>query len=297
MERDSIVYKMRRKLQVLAHLVVSDEIMSKVYYRILLKKKLQLDNPKTFNEKLQWLKLYYYPKTQVVIEGTDKYLVRKYVKEKGLENILDELLGVWDNPEDINWDKLPNKFVLKCNHGCAYNILCADKEKFNKINAIKQLKSWLKEDFGAFNVEIHYSQIKNHKVICEEYLGDCITDYKFFCFNGKPKFLYVSEDLVHDRQAKIGYFYLDGTKIPMKREEYDDIEEANFPAFFDEMVENAKILAQDFPFVRVDYFLANNRYYFAELTFTPGGCMNVFDPPKYDEEWGALLDISSLVKK
>ena len=183
MERDSFIYKARRKIQVVAHKLFSNEFMSKLYFKIVLKEKLDLENPKTFNEKLQWLKLYYYPQNDLAVKCADKYRVREYIKEKGYENTLVPLLGAWDNVEDIDWDSLPNKFVLKCNHGCAYNIVCSDKDGFDKIEAKKQLNTWLKEDFGAFNIEPHYSNIKKHKITCEEFLGDNLVDYKFFCFN------------------------------------------------------------------------------------------------------------------
>lgn len=296
MERTSFIYKLRRKVQNLAHKCISDEALSKFYFKIVLKKSLDLKNPKTFNEKLQWLKLYYFPYDKNVVQCSDKYAVREYIKDKGYGNTLVPLINAWKRPEDIDWEELPSKFVLKCNHGCAYNILCGDKDNFDTVSASKQLKQWLKEDFGAFNIEIHYSQIKEHLITCEEYLGDCITDYKFFCFNGKPHCMYVSNDLVHDRQAQIGFFYLDGTKMPLKRDDYTDIESVELPSFFDEMKEMATVLAKDFPFVRVDFFIANNTYYFAELTFTPGACMMPFNPEKYDLEWGNMLDISEYRK-
>ncbi|MCI7357942.1 MAG: hypothetical protein MSK40_09610 [Parabacteroides sp.] len=265
--------------------------MCKFYSRILLKKKVDLKNPQTFNEKIQWLKLHDYPTNQLVIDGADKYKVRAYVEEKGLGNILVPLIGHWDKPEDIDWDKLPEKFVLKCNHGCAYNIVCNDKSTFDKVEAIKKMRKWMKEDFGAFNIETHYSKIKPH-ITCEEFLGDCIIDYKFFCFNGEPTYIYVSSDLIHDRQAQIGFFYLDGTKMPLIRDDYAPMDIEELPPFFDQMKEAAKVLCQDFPFVRVDFFLANNTYYFAELTFTPSGGMMPFNPDKYDLEWGKLIDLS-----
>ena len=290
MERDSFLYKARRQCQVIAHKIVPDEAMCKLYSRILLKKKVDLKNPHTFNEKIQWLKLHDYPTNQLVIDGADKYKVRVYVKEKGLENILVPLIGHWDKPEDIDWDTLPNRFVLKCNHGCAYNILCGDKNTFDKISAIKKMHKWMKEDFGAFNIETHYSKIKP-RITCEEYLGDCIIDYKFFCFNGEPKYIYVSSDLIHDRQAQIGFFYLNGKKMPLIRDDYAPMDIGELPFFFEDMKEAARVLCQDFPFVRVDFFLANNTYYFAELTFTPSGGMMPFNPDKYDAEWGAMLTL------
>ena len=295
MERDSILYKIRRKGKVLAHIIMPDEWMCKFYSHILLKKKVDLTNPQTFNEKIQWLKLHDYPNNNLVIQGADKYRVRSYIKEKGLGDILVPLIGDWEKPEDIDWKKLPNQFVLKCNHGCAYNIVCSDKTKFDSNSAKYKLIKWMKEDFGAFNIETHYSKIKPH-IICEEFLGECITDYKFFCFIGKPEYIYVSSDLIHDRQAQIGFFYLDGTKMPLIRNDYKPIEIDHFPPFFEEMKNAAEVLCQDFLFVRVDFFVKESKYYFAELTFTPSGGMMPFNPDKYDLEWGRKMYIPELEK-
>lgn len=295
MERDSFIYKTRRKIQVVAHKLFSNEFMSKLYFKIVLKEKLDLKNPRTFNEKLQWLKLYYYPQNDLAVKCADKYRVREYIKDKGYENTLVPLLGAWDNVEDIDWDSLPNKFVLKCNHGCAYNIVCNDKTEFDRIKAKKQLNTWLKEDFGAFNIEPHYSNIKKHKITCEEFLGDNLVDYKFFCFNGIPKFIYVSSDLIHDRQAKIGFFNIEGSKINLKRDDYASIEKIELPSFYNEILEMASKLCKDFPFVRVDFFVTDNKYYFAELTFTPSACMMPFNPKEMDLEWGEMLNIKNLI--
>ena len=297
MERDSILYKIRRKGQVFAHHILPDETMAKLYSYAVLKKKIDLDNPQTFNEKIQWLKIHELPYNPLVIQGADKYAVRKYIQNKGLGNTLVPLIGAWEKAEDIEWEKLPDKFVLKCNHGCAYNILCADKSKFDRAAAVKQLNKWMKEDFGAYNIELHYSKIKPHMITCEEYLGEMIIDYKFFCFNGEPKYIYVSSDLVHDRQAHIGFFYLDGKKMPLIRDDYAPMDINELPPFFDSMKNDATILCQDFSFVRVDFFLANNTYYFAELTFTPSAGMMPFNPHRYDLEWGQELDISREMNK
>ena len=296
MERDSFLYKARRKMQVIAHKFFSDETMTKFYYRIVLHKKLNLKNPKSFNEKLQWMKLYYCPNNPLVVNGADKYAVRDYITQKGYGDRLVPLLGVWDNANDIKWDILPDKFVLKCNHGCAYNIVVPDKKKLDKKSTIKQLNKWLKEDFGAFNIELHYSGIKHHRITCEEFLGDCITDYKFFCFNGKPHCIYVSTDLIHDRQAQIGFFNLDGSKMPLQRNDYKEISEVSLPPFYEEMKKAAEILCKDFPFVRVDFFIANNTWYFAELTFIPAAGLMPFNPESFDEEWGKMLNIEYLIK-
>lgn len=296
MERNSILYKLRRKGQIFAHKIMPDEFMCKLYSRILLNKKVDLKNPQTFNEKIQWLKIHDYPHNKLVIQGADKYRVRKYVEQKGLKDILVPMIGHWDDPQKIDWEKLPDKFVLKCNHGCAYNLVCTDKSRLNKKATVKQLEKWMKEDFGAFNIETHYSHIKPH-ITCEEYLGECITDYKFFCFNGEPKYIYVSTDLVHDRQAQIGFFYLDGKKMPMIRTDYIDIPSVTLPPFYDEMLADGIALCEDFPFVRVDFFVTENQYYFAELTFTPSAGMMPFNPDEFDLEWGKMINISELENK
>ena len=147
MERNSFIYRLRRKCQVIAHQFFSDEIMSKLYFRIVLGKKLNLEDPQTFNEKIQWMKLYYYPNDLLAIIGADKYKVREYISQKGLADKLVPLYGVWSRADEINWESLPDKFVLKCNHGCAYNIVVDNKNKSDKSLIVKQLNKWLKEDF------------------------------------------------------------------------------------------------------------------------------------------------------
>lgn len=294
MDRDSLLYKMRRKLQTILFNIVPHDTLSKLYYRIYLKESLDLNNPKKLNEKLQWYKLYYCPNNPTVIKCSDKYQVREYIEDKGYSKYLTNLIGVWDNANDIDWDALPDKFVLKCTHGCAYNILCHNKKEFDKKAATSQLNRWLKEDFSKFNVELHYGKIKERRIICEEYLGDVITDYKFFCFNGNPAFFYVSSDLIHDRQAEIGFYQLDGQKMPLIRNDYKDFGELTIPSFLDEMIDVAKKLSSEFPFVRVDFFITENSFKFAELTFTPAAGMMPINPKKYDVEWGELFSLPKL---
>lgn len=291
MDRNNPLYKLRRMAQVMAYHVLPHSTLSKIYYKILIHENLNLKNPKTLNEKMQWLKLYYYPHNPVAIQCTDKYQVRDYIEKKGLADKLTKLLGVWTDAKDIDWNKLPDKFVLKCTHGCAYNIICNDKASFDKNNAVKRLNKWLKEDFAAFNVELHYGKIKPRRIIAEEFLGDKLIDYKFFCFNGKPQFLYVSSDLIHDRQAQIGFFDVNGNKIPLIRDDYEDIGDIKMPECFGEMLESAKILSADFPFVRVDFFKTDSSYTFAELTFTPSAAMMPLNPKSFDLEWGKILKL------
>lgn len=296
MERDSKLYLIRRKIQVLARRVLSDEFLSKLYFFIVLHKRLHLNKPRTFNEKIQWMKLYYYPFNDLVIKCSDKLAVRSFIADSGYGDRLVPIIGVWERGELIDWDALPDKFVLKCNHGCAYNIVVTNKNEVDRSAIVKQLNNWLEEDFGEFNIELHYSAIEHHCIICEEYLGKDLTDYKFFCFNNEPYCIYVSTDLLHDRQAQIGFFNLDGSKMPLIRDDYKDISDIVLPQFFDEMLSASKRLSEQFPFVRVDFFVTNNTWYFAELTFTPGAGMMPFNPDKYDYEWGKMLDIQSIIE-
>lgn len=290
MERNSFLYRARRKCQYLASYIIPDELICKLYSKVILKKSVNLKEPQTFNEKIQWLKINEYPKNELIITCADKYRVREYVKSKKLEKILVPLINHWESVDEINWEELPQQFVLKCNHGCAYNIICNDKSKLNIKDKTKKLKKWMKEDFGKFNIERHYSRIKPH-ITCEKYLGEKLIDYKFFCFNGEPKYIYISTDLAHDRQAQIGFYYLDGKKMPLIRDDYAPMDIDKFPKYYDKMLESAKKLCEDFKFVRVDFFATDEKYYFAELTFTPSGGMMPFNPEEFDDKWGKELKI------
>lgn len=297
MKRDSWLYSIRRKCQVIAHHFVSNEILSKVYFRVYLHKKLDLKNPKSFNEKMQWLKLYYYSNNQLVVKCSDKYSVRDYISEKGFAEHLTPLIGEWDRAEDIVWDQLPDRFVLKCNHGSAYNIVVNCKDSVNEYATKKQLGKWLREDFGAFNLELFYSQIKHRRIICECYLGNAIKDYKFFCFNGMPKFFCIYENAADHDKEQISFYSIDCHRIDMHRRDYEELKSATIPECFEEMKQAATRLCQDFPFVRVDFMVAEGKWFFSELTFVPSAGLIPFCPDVYDIKWGDELDLSGLQKE
>lgn len=291
MKRGSGLYKIRRKLQCLATKIVGYSGMTKIYYRIIMGEKCDLNNPRTFNEKICWLKINDFPKNQNVIDCTDKYEVRKYVKGKIGEEYLIPLLGNWDNSDAIDFSALPESFILKCNHGCGYNILVNRKCEVD-INAIKlQLNKWLKEDFSLFNAEPHYHYIKR-KIICEEYLGNDLVDYKFFCFKGKPEFFYVSAGLLNDDTAVMKHFNVDGTVAPFQRTGYTE-RSFDIDRRLPIMLDLASELSQPYKFVRVDFVIAKDRIWFSELTFTPGGGYNELTPSEYLVELGDRLNISN----
>ena len=290
----SVIYKIRRKCQVVAHNLFGNEAMSKIYFRIILKRKLNLKNPTTFNEKLQWLKLFYWPNNEKAIICADKYKVREYLIEKGYGEYVNELYGVWESADDIEWDSLPEQFVLKCNHGCGYNILCNDKSQLDTKKTEKQLDKWLKEDFSKFNAEPHYGRIKPY-AICEKYLGGNIVNYNIFCCNGEPKFFSVIEGLSGGTDEALTYYYADGRKAEFYSAAYPQSEKP-LPECLNKMKELATEISKEFPFVRVDFFEIDGKIIFSELTFTPGGALIPFAPPEFDAKLGGLLNISNEMK-
>ena len=269
---------------------ISPVLSNKIMYRVRMKKKLNLKNPKTFNEKINWLKIYDYPNNELVIRCADKYLVREYLKEKKLSKYLVKLIGDWDSPDDIDFEKLPNRFVLKCNHGCGYNVICSDKSKLNLDVTRQKLLKWMKEDFGVVSSEPHYSKVKK-KIICEEFLEDEILDYKFFCFKGEPKFFYIAQNIegdFHNMQAD--FFYPDGNLADFSRTDHKHFEKLPvIPDNLDEMLDISRKLSRDFDFVRVDLFNVGGKIYFSELTFTPCAGFMPLSPKEKDYEFGEWM--------
>lgn len=293
--KGGLIYTTRRKLQIAALKATSPEFMSKTYFKIVLGYKLNLKNPKTFNEKLQWLKLYQWSNDSKAIQCADKYLVRSYIEAIGKKEILNDLICAWDDADQIEWDILPNKFVLKCNHGCGYNIICPDKSKLDKDKTIKKLKKWMAEDFSKFNVEPHYGKIKR-KIICEKFLEGDVVNYNIYIFNGKAVFLSVAGGLGDGVDEHLTYYNPDGSVAPFRNRDYPMQKDVLSP-LLPKMIDTAEYLAKGFPMVRVDLFDVNGSIILSEMTFTPGGALIPFDPVKFDLELGKKLDISELIRK
>jgi len=266
---------------------LSDIEFLKRKYKLVMGKDLNLDNPKTFNEKLQWLKIYWRDDRATIC--ADKYRVREYVKERGCEEILNELYGVWDNADDIDFDKLPNSFVLKANHGCGYNIFIKDKTQIDIKKIKKELNKMLRQKYYIKNREWVYEGIKP-KIIAERLLSNEMPiDYKFFCFNGEPKYLYTATE--RETDLKIDFFDLNFNKLNFRRKYKNSEKIIDKPKCFDKMVEYAKKLSEDFPFVRVDFYEIEGKVIFGELTFFPGSGMEKFEPEEWDYKFGELLKL------
>jgi len=254
---------------------------------------INLRNPKTFGEKIQWLKIYDKNPLKTIL--SDKAAVREYVAEKGFSHILNEAYGVYGSPDDIDIDALPESFVLKANHGSGWNIICKDKSDFNWEEAKEKLRGWLNKKYAnSRTLEWQYDGIKP-AVLCEKYLdgeNGNLVDYKFFCFNGEP--IYVS--VVRGRFVKIIEICIYDTnwvKQPFNTEMSKICEyEYEKPSKLDEMIEISRKLAQGFKFARIDFYFVDEKIIFGEITFTPRNGTFKFDPPEYDLILGEMLDLT-----
>ena len=264
----------------------------KANYQRMMGKSLNLENPKTFTEKLQWLKIY--DSSFLKTYCTDKITVHDYVQEKIGKDICIPIIATYNKPEEIDLSKLPERFVIKCNHGCKMNIIVKDKSKMN-FNDIKQkLNKWLGEDFSQHNgCELHYKNIP-HKILIEEYKENSghsdLTDYKFYCLNGQPIFCQVIED----RHSNITFSHYDmNWKYSPKYDwkEYRSNPNIKKPEHFDKMIEYAKILSKDFILARPDFYVIDGKIYLGEITFTPNSGYHHFVNKNTDLELGILLKL------
>ena len=285
--------------------LIPDKLYLQAYYYNVFEKKLDLKCPKTFNEKLQWLKLYdRQPEYTMMV---DKYMVREYVaKQIGAEYLI-PLLGVWNDPDDIDFESLPNQFVLKCNHNSAVGMcICKDKSKLD-INKVKEgLRKGLTQDYYLSGREWPYKDV-TRKIICEKYMTDSkstdvsdykiqkdcsftadkeeLRDYKFFCFNGKVKCFKIDFDRFVNHKAN--YFSRSKELLPFGECECppDYSRKLKLPDKLDEMIFLAEKLAYNHQFLRVDFYDVNGKIYFGELTFFPASGFGPF----YPEEWDLTL--------
>lgn len=266
----------------------------KLYLKVWFFKKtggfLDLDDPKTFNEKIQWLKIY--DSTPIKTRLADKYLVREWIKEKIGEEYLIPLLGVWDKFDDIDFDKLPDRFVLKGNHGCAYNYIVKDKSKMDIEDARKKFNKWMKRNYAQNGgLELHYKDIPP-KIVAEAYIEDSnkeLNDYKIMCFNGKPQYIWIDQgrftnrtENIYNKKWELQPFLL---SYPNSKEQVPP------PENLDKMFELAEILAKDFPLVRVDFYNVDGKIYFGEMTFTSCSGIDKFIPSSYNRVWGDMLEL------
>lgn len=270
-----------------------DKAYLKLMFRLELKQKLGLDDPKTFNEKLQWLKLYYHRPDLTMM--ADKLAVKQHVASLIGEQYVVPLLGSWDDPAEIDWDALPRRFVLKTNHdGGNYGIvICKDKDRLDKAKAIRKLRASLKRNPYLLGREWPYKNIPR-KVFAEQYLEEAgkqeLTDYKFYCFDGKVRFLFIASGR---QEGHITFDYFD------ENYRHLDVVQTHPPAavppekpeHFELMIQLAEKLSEGLPHVRVDFYQVNGKVYFGEYTFFTHGGWAAFDPDEYDRLLGSYIHL------
>ena len=292
-----IIFKINNILGINNH--IDDSLYLETKYKIYMKTNLNLSDPKTFNEKLQWLKIHNRKPEYTML--ADKYKVREYISKKIGEEFLIPLLGVRDNPNEIDFDSLPNKFVLKCNHNSGLGMcICKDKSNLNIKKVKRNLRRGLKQDYYITGREWPYKNIQR-KIISEKYMvndsnSNEFTDYKFFCFNGyvdcvmvcldrnsgDPKFYFFDKDWKLKRLNKRGKEAPKDFTIPK-------------PECIDDMFDIASRLSEGFPFVRVDLYQSYGKIYFGEMTFYPDSGFDNNILKESDDYLGNLIDLS-LVK-
>ena len=284
------------------------EYISKIY-DAKLHKKMHWNNPVTFNEKLQWLKLYDHRPIYSIL--VDKYLVREYVAEKIGEQYLIPLLGVWDKAEEIDFQELPNQFVLKCNHNSGTGmVICTDKNKLDYDKVISTINVGLAQDYYQIVREWPYKNVKR-KIIAEQYLIDSnvtrnsqldslgLIDYKFYCFNVEPHFLYIGYANIVDGKKNdyMSFRNIDWSVAEFGRDDHDPIPfQLEKPDNFEEMIDLARILAEGIPFVRVDLYSIDGNIFFSEFTLYPGSGYGIFRPEKYEQLFGTWINLDDVEK-
>lgn len=283
-------------LKIDSHLCINfrlpDRMYLKIKYRYTIGKKLNLKSPKDFNEKLQWLKLY--DRKEEYTNMADKYLVKSYVENIIGKDYLIPTLGLYRRCEDIEFEKMPNKFVLKCTHNSGGVFICNNKKNFDVDTVKKMMKEMLKKNYYYAAREWPYKNIKP-QIIAEEYIKDDneedLKDYKIFCFNGKPQFILVCSN--RNGVFKNTDFYdTEWNLMPFTRQNHKNNPEGiEKPKKLEKMLDIAEKLSKDIPFVRVDLYEVNEKIYFGELTFYPSAGFEGFNPPEYDKILGDMLEL------
>lgn len=280
---------------------IPDEPYAKLFYKVYTGKKLNLDNPKLFNEKLWWLKLN--NRDPLLTKCSDKYLVREYIVECGFKDILIPQIDVFDKADDINFEKYNFPVVIKCNKDSGGIVFYdpRDKHRFNKKDAVRKLNNALKQRYYLISREWNYKNIPP-KLVVEKVIrdknGNLPSDYRFFCFDGEPKFMMMdfgvmTEEGHHKYEFPRNIYDMSFNLIPVRfgRDNYDGIVEK--PLNFERMIEIARVLSNPFPMCRVDLYNIDGAIYFGELTFYHGGCCQEITPEKWDLLFGSWIDLNS----
>lgn len=276
-----------------SHWIKNDKFYVKAIFRLYTGHTLNLENPRTYNEKLNWQKIYDH--NPLYTKMVDKYAAKEYVANIIGNQYIIPTIGCWEKPEDINWDSLPNQFVLKTTHDSGGVIIVKDKSKINKEKAIRKLNKCLTKDNYAVTREWPYKNV-HRRVIAEQYMEDKKTgelrDYKFFSFDGEVKALFISQDRGKvGEEVKFDYFDAEFNKLDIHQ--YHDVGKnmPEKPVCFEEMKILASKLSKGIPQVRVDFYEVNGKVYFGELTFFHHGGIVPFKPEKWDFIFGSWIEL------
>ena len=272
---------------------LSDEAYLKFCYRFRIGKKLNLDTPKTFNEKIQWLKIN--DRNPKYIKMVDKFEAKSYVESIiGSEYII-PTYGVYDSFKEIDFEKLPKRFVIKCTHNSGGVVVVQDKEKIDKDKLAKKFKKMLHKNFFYVGREWPYKSIKPRiiveKNIQDEDSDEQINDYKIMCFNGNPKCSFVCSNRNSKDGLCVNFYDYNWNPLPFERHYPRNKNEIKKPSQYDKMIKLSKKLSREIPFVRVDFYQKGEQIYFGELTFYPGSGMEEFTPDEWDEKLGEWLEL------
>ena len=270
---------------------IKDDRYLQILFRTKMKRPLNLDNPQTFNEKLQWLKLH--DRKPIYTVMVDKYTAKKYVAKKIGKEYIIPTLGVWDRFDDIDFDMLPNQFVLKCTHDSGGLVICRDKSKFDKKLARKKITASLKRNYYYFGREWPYKNIKP-RIIAEKYMQnnseENLTDYKFFCFNGEPRIMYISKD--NSQNPTTDFFDMNYNLLNIRMKDPNSEQPPEKPEQFDKMIGLAKIISQNIPHLRVDFYIVKGSIFVGELTFFHNSGFTPIRPYKWDLKLGKWIDLN-----
>ena len=291
----NILIEVLERIEVLKrHFVCPEKYIRRIFYKRM-SYPLNLDSPTTYSEKLQWLKLYWHhPLLPTLV---DKYAVKEYVSNQIGEQYIIPTLGVWDNVSDIDWESLPNQFVLKCTHDSGGLVIFPDKAKLDKSAAISKLKKSLAQNYYYYGFEWPYKSVKP-RIIAESYMHDSrlddLPDYKFFCFDGEVKALFIAtERNIKDVEVKFDFYDSDFNHLPFTQGHPNSSGIINKPESFEEMKELACKLSKGFPHVRVDFYEIDGQVYFGEMTFFHHGGWTKFNPKKWDDIFGSWINLPS----
>ena len=269
----------------------SPEIVLKILFRIKQGYSLNLESPKTYNEKLQWIKLYDHNSLMPIC--CDKFTVREFVEQQGCGDILNHLIWEGVNPEDIPFDNLPEKFVVKVTHGSSFNSICTDKATIDRKDIIAKCKKWIKTKFLPCYGEWFYG-VEEPRVIVEDYIdsgnNEQLIDYKVFCFHGEPRYVRVDSDRFTDHKMDVfdcEWNYISGAHMGYKCSE----KKFERPKCLEKLMDYASKLSKSFYHARVDFYIVRDRLYFGEITFTNGAGFDRFSSYEFDLQLGNLLKL------